>query len=76
MNNCIASQNSAKGKNKVQHKNKLGFIDPTVAGIDIGDKEIYVAIPDSKGEAIVKRFGTTTPQLHKQVYPEWILFEL
>ena len=65
MNNCIASQNIAKGKNKVQHKNKLGFIDPTVAGIDIGDKEIYVAIPDSKGEAIVKRFGTTTPQLHK-----------
>ncbi len=23
---------------KQQHKNRLGYIDPTVAGIDIGDK--------------------------------------
>lgn len=59
MNNDTTTKTSHK------HKNKLGYIDPTIAGIDIGDKLIHVAIPDSKGGAIVKEFGTTTPELHK-----------
>ncbi len=50
-------------KNHRRHRNKLGYIDPTVAGIDIGDKVIHVAIPDGKGGNIVKEFGTTTPDL-------------
>lgn len=50
-----------------QLKNKLGYIDPTVAGIDIGDKLIHVSIPDSKRGAYVREFGTTTPQLHEIV---------
>lgn len=45
------------------HKNKLGYIDPTVAGIDIGDKEIYVSIPNDKGGTTVQAFETTTPDL-------------
>lgn len=49
----------------IKHKNKLGFIDPTVAGIDIGDKLIHVAFPDGKGGAYVEEFQTTTPQLLK-----------
>lgn len=53
--------------NKQKHKNKLGYIDPTVAGIDIGDKLIHVAIPDGKGGSYVKEFGTTTPELHQIV---------
>lgn len=57
-------------KEKIQsavHKNKLGFIDPTVAGIDIGDKLIYVAIPNNHKEATVSFFGTTTSALHQIV---------
>lgn len=50
-----------------QHKNKLGYIDPTVSGIDIGDKLIHVAIPDGKGGTRVEEFGTTTPDLQKIV---------
>lgn len=59
--------NSNHLKKPQQHKNKLGYIDPTVAGIDIGDKLIHVSIPDGKGGSYVKEFGTTTPQLHQIV---------
>ncbi len=52
---------------KQQHKNRLGYIDPTIAGIDIGDKLIHVAIPDGKGGSYVREFGTTTPQLREIV---------
>jgi transposase len=54
------------GKHKkpsIRHKNSLGYINPTVAGIDIGDKVIHVAIPDGSGGSYVKEFGTTTPDL-------------
>lgn len=57
----------SKKNNSVKHRNVLGFIDPTVAGIDIGDKVIHVAIPDGYGKTIVKEFQTTTPQLQKIV---------
>lgn len=46
-----------------KHKNKLGYIDPTVAGIDIGERLIHVSIPDGMGKTYVKEYGTTTPQL-------------
>lgn len=59
--------NSDAKNHSHQHKNKLGYIDPTVSGIDIGDKLIHVAIPDGKGGTQVKEFGTTTPDLHKIV---------
>lgn len=49
---------------KKSHKNKIGNIDPTVAGIDIGSKLIHVAIPDGNEGAVVKEYGTTTPELH------------
>jgi hypothetical protein len=54
-----------KSKLKPSHKNKLGYIDPTVAGIDIGDKVIHVAIPNKSGGAFVEEFETTTPALYK-----------
>jgi transposase len=56
--------NNSKKSQNYKHANTLGFIDPTVAGIDIGDKVIHVAIPDGKGKVYVKEFGTTTPDLH------------
>jgi len=59
--------NSNHFKKTQQHKNKLGYIDPTVAGIDIGDKLIHVSIPDGKNGSSVQEFGTTTPELHQIV---------
>jgi len=58
-------KHSTHEKNSHKHKNTLGFIDPTVAGIDIGDKVIHVAFPDSSGSAYVEEFETTTPALHE-----------
>jgi transposase len=68
MSNTSTTNNLKKEKAKAQqNKNALGYIDPTVSGIDIGDKLIHVAIPDGKGGAYVKEFGTTTPDLHNIV---------
>lgn len=61
------NSNSNHFKKQQQHKNRLGYIDPTVAGIDIGDKLIHVSIPNGKGGSYVKEFGTTTPRLHQIV---------
>ncbi len=44
-------------------RNKLGYIDPTVAGIDIGANLIHVAIPNREGTTDVFEFKTTTPDL-------------
>jgi transposase len=63
----MSNDNNSNHFKKHQHKNKLGYIDPTVAGIDIGDKLIHVSIPDGKNGAYVEEFGTTTPQLHQIV---------
>lgn len=57
--------NSASIPHFNKHKNQLGYIDPTVAGIDIGDKVIHVAFPNKKGTVYVKEFQTTTPDLHE-----------
>ena len=54
-----------KSRNGLTHKNKLGYIDPTIAGIDIGANLIHVAIPNTQNGVDVFEFGTTTPQLHK-----------
>lgn len=59
------TQNSKKERNGLTHRNKLGYIDPTIAGIDIGANLIHVAIPNSQGGASVHEFGTTTPELHR-----------
>ena len=50
----MSDNNSSNHSKRQQHKNKLGYIDPTVAGIDIGDKVIHVAIPDGKGGSYVR----------------------
>ena len=58
------NQNSKKARNGLTHRNKLGYIDPTIAGIDIGANLIHVAIPNAEGNTSVHEFGTTTPDLH------------
>jgi transposase len=51
--------------NNLKARNKLGYIDPTVAGIDIGANLIHVSIPNKSGTTDVLEFGSTTPQLKK-----------
>jgi transposase len=64
MLNDTKNANLSGNKNhKKLHKNKLGYIDPTVAGIDIGSKLIHVSASDGKGGVIIKEFNTTTPDL-------------
>lgn len=46
-------------------KSKLGYVDPTVAGIDIGSKLIHVSIPQKDGGVKVVEYGSLTPDLHK-----------
>jgi len=53
----------SKNDHSKKSKNKLGYFDPTVAGIDIGARLIHVAVPDGKKGAVVEEFGTETPQL-------------
>lgn len=65
MQKYTTNRNSRISKNGLTHRNKLGFIDPTIAGIDIGAKFIHVAIPNKEGTATVQEFGSTTPDLHR-----------
>ncbi len=65
MSNSIKEEKFPKHRNGLTHRNKLGYIDPTIAGIDIGANLIHVAIPNSDGTVTVHEFGTTTPELHK-----------
>ena len=58
-------QNDGRGK-RVKVKRAEGTLSVTranVAGIDLGSVEHYVACPPRDGQANVKTFGTTTPEL-------------
>ena len=59
----MANHSTAKKSNK--HKKRLTYIDPTVAGIDIGSQVIYVSVADGKGGCLVSSYDTTTPDLIK-----------
>ena len=51
MQNSTTNSNSKKARKGLTHKNTLGYIDPTIAGIDIGANLIHVAIPNTEGSA-------------------------
>lgn len=62
----------SRGK-QVRTKRSEGRLEvrrPNVAGVDLGSVEHYVACPPRKGEANVKVFGTTTPEL--MALAEWL----
>ncbi len=44
--------------------NALKQINTNAAGLDIGDDEIYVAVPEGRDEKSVRVFGTFTANLH------------
>lgn len=51
----------------------LSMIRDNAAGVDLGSKEHYVACPPRNGEANVKVFGTSTPELEALV--DWLRAE-
>jgi len=52
-----------KRVNVKRAEGKLSVTRPKVAGIDLGSVEHFVACPPRDGQANVKTFGTTTPEL-------------
>lgn len=60
----MAKKRNNKSKDSKRHRQSLKTIQPNSAGIDLGSREHWVAVPPSKdGTPNVERFGTTTPEL-------------
>lgn len=58
--------NKVKKRPRRKPKQGLRVIRPQVAGIDLGSREHYVCCPPTpEGDANVRHFGTTTPELYK-----------
>jgi transposase len=51
-------------------KETINIINPNAAGIDIGDKEHWVAVPPDRDSESIKKFGTFTEDL--EVIAEWL----
>lgn len=65
------TKSSAKTKSKSRGKSKsLRLINPNAAGIDIGSRTHYVAVPADRDAEPVQSFGCTTPELHKMA--QWL----
>lgn len=52
-----------KSNNKIIRIDALKQINLNAAGIDIGDSQMYVAVPEDRDEQFVRAFGTFTPDL-------------
>jgi len=51
--------------------NQEPILYPDAAGIDLGAREIYVAVPPGRAEKSVRKFGSLTPDLHQLA--DWLL---
>lgn len=58
-----------KATQKVSIDQDWSIINTNAAGIDLGSREHWVAVPAGRAVQSVRRFGTTTPQL--QAMAEW-----
>ena len=57
-----------KWATKIKKIGALEQINFNAGGIDIGDREIYVAVPEDRCEESVRSFGTFTEDLHELVH--------
>ncbi len=57
-----------KGKANI---NQAPILSPDSAGIDLGAREIYVAVPPARSNPSVRKFGSLTPDLHQLV--DWLI---
>src|SRR5438132_2050124 len=61
----------SKKRRRAKSPKDWELIHPKAAGIDIGSREHWVAVPESCAQEHLRRFGTMTPQLEQMV--EWLL---
>jgi len=57
-------------KKKRENYKPFRVLKPNAAGLDIGARSIYVAVPDDRSKESVRRFDTFTEDLHK--IAEWL----
>ena len=56
---------------KQSKQNQLPVLQPNAAGIDIGAEEIFVAVPADRYPEPVRRFRTSTADLHDLA--DWLI---
>jgi len=63
----VKQKTSKKTKRKLPTKgtNEFELIHSNAAGIDIASREHFVALPEGRSSESVRKFGCTTPELHK-----------
>jgi len=64
------SQKTKKQRNKLSTNSFFHLINPNAAGIDLGAKEHWVAIPPGRAKETVRRFGTFTADL--EALADWL----
>ena len=64
------ANNRKKAQQEFPKLESLKQININAAGIDIGNEELWVCVPEGRDEKSVKCFGTFTRDLHKIV--EWL----
>jgi transposase len=57
-------------KKKVVKRQGLRIVHPYAAGIDVGSRKHYVAIPAECGDQTIRHFGCMTPDLHEMA--KWL----
>jgi len=65
----MKTQNKKTQKQKMKRKT-IKIMHPNAAGIDIGSRKHYVAIPAECGDETVRHFGCLTPDLHEMA--KWL----
>jgi len=65
-----SSSKTKKAKQKVSVDQNWSILNPNAAGIDLGAREHWVAIPPDRAAKAVRCFGTTTPDL--DVLADWL----
>jgi transposase len=61
---------SQKRKQTKMKRQNLRVVHPNAAGIDVGSRKHYVAIPAHCGEETIRHFGCLTPDLHEMA--KWL----
>jgi transposase len=64
------TQTQTKKKTKINLSSQLAMVNPAAAGIDIGHREHWCAVPADRSHQPVQRFGTFTEDL--QALADWL----
>jgi len=59
------SPKTKKGKQRISVNQAWPLIQPDAAGVDLGSREHWVAVPEGRSAQSVRRFGTFTADLER-----------